>query len=146
MNKTYITHSEEETRKLGEEFAAGLKKGDVVLLDGPLGAGKTVFVKGVVSGLGFTSVSVKSPSFTLIHEYPGPQWPVYHVDLYRIDTCGEFFSLGYDEYFFEPDGITLVEWADKVRHFLTDYVYVTFSYEGQDSRRIRFEMRPERSS
>lgn len=111
------TASAAETRRLGRAAAKQLRAGDVVGLYGTLGAGKTVFAQGLCEGLGLTAEQVTSPTFTMLREYDGGAWPVYHFDAYRIETPGEFFELGYEEYFF-GNGICIVEWADRVEPLL----------------------------
>ena len=108
---TIISHSPAETFDFGRQFASSLKKGDILALAGDLGAGKTHLVKGLASGLGVES-EVTSPTFTLIHEYPGGRFPLYHVDLYRLDSAEEVLKIGLDEYL-ESSGVTVIEWADK---------------------------------
>lgn len=99
---------------LGAEIAAGLRAGDVLALSGQLGAGKTHFCKGIVSGLGGDPAQVTSPTFTLVHEYTrGCRLPVYHFDWYRLDSPAELLAVGWDDYLDEADGVLLVEWADK---------------------------------
>jgi tRNA threonylcarbamoyladenosine biosynthesis protein TsaE len=100
-----------ETFEFGRSIASGLKRGDVLALKGDLGAGKTHFVKGVARGLGI-EVEVTSPTFTLIHEYSGGGLPLYHIDLYRLDSAEEALRIGLDEYL-RSDGVTAIEWADK---------------------------------
>src|SRR5207253_10909583 len=92
--KTFQTHSAEETTELGRQLAAELKPGNIVLLRGDLGAGKTTRVKGIAEGLQAAKADeVTSPTFTLIHEYRGPVVTLYHIDLYRIDTPRELDTL-----------------------------------------------------
>jgi len=105
-----ISHSPEETSQIGRQIAVQLRAGDVLALAGDLGAGKTQFVKGVADGMGVES-EVTSPTFTLIHEYPG-RLPLYHVDLYRLESEEEVLRIGIDDYM-ESDGVTVIEWADK---------------------------------
>jgi tRNA threonylcarbamoyladenosine biosynthesis protein TsaE len=114
------TKSPEETKKLGRNLARQLEPGSVMALIGPLGSGKTVLIQGICSGLGVEKV-VTSPSFVIINEYPGRLhessiW-IYHFDLYRLENVEEFIKLGYEEYFYGR-GITLIEWAEKVKPFL----------------------------
>ena len=108
---TYISNSAAETESAGREFARDLAAGSVVALVGALGAGKTQFVKGVVTEIG-APVPVTSPTFTLVHEYTGGRVPVYHFDLFRLEDQQSAERLGLDEYFF-GDGISVIEWADK---------------------------------
>jgi tRNA threonylcarbamoyladenosine biosynthesis protein TsaE len=110
-----VTHSEEETIELGRRIAGELPRRAVVLLIGNLGAGKTTFAKGIVSGLGAAPVEeVSSPTFTLIHEYgrssDGPR--VYHIDLYRLDTPAQVATLGLEE-IFDRDAVVLMEWGER---------------------------------
>ena len=111
------TFSPEETKELGRALAKELRAGSVVALSGPLGSGKTVLIQGVCSGLGVTEF-VTSPSFVIINEYPG-KLAVYHFDLYRLENIEEFVRLGYEEYFY-GNGVTLIEWAEKVKSYLPE--------------------------
>jgi len=114
-----ISKSVEETMEIGAKFAKGLKKGDCVALIGDLGAGKTVFTKGVAKGLGVRNARyVNSPTFVIIKEYEG-RFPLYHFDLYRLDGHSGFDDMNYEEYFY-GDGVTVIEWADKIRELLPD--------------------------
>lgn len=115
--KKIQSHSPDETIGAGMWLASKLKCGDVVALIGELGSGKTVFIQGVCQGLG-VKVPVTSPTFTLIHEYEG-KWPVYHFDFYRINSVEEMTELGCEEYFY-GDGVSLIEWADKVLEVLPE--------------------------
>ena len=117
----YITRSAEETVALGRKLAPILKSARIVILRGDLGAGKTTLVKGVAEGLRAASQDdVTSPTFTLIHEYRGPEVNLFHVDLYRVDTPREFDTLGLDELFAEEGNLVLLEWGEKVPRFLKD--------------------------
>ncbi len=104
--------------RLGRLLAKEVQRGDVIGLVGPLGSGKTLFIKGFCEGLGIDPTGVLSPTFTLIHHYSG-RIPVYHFDAYRLKNGKEFEDLGYEELFF-GEGVSLVEWADKVRKFLPE--------------------------
>ncbi|HWB59598.1 MAG TPA: tRNA (adenosine(37)-N6)-threonylcarbamoyltransferase complex ATPase subunit type 1 TsaE [Chthoniobacteraceae bacterium] len=106
-----ITHSPAETFDFGRTLAATLRKGDVLALAGDLGAGKTQLVKGIAAGLGIAQ-EVTSPTFTLIHEHPGGKFPLFHIDLYRLDSPDEALKIGLDEYL-SGNGVTVIEWADK---------------------------------
>jgi tRNA threonylcarbamoyladenosine biosynthesis protein TsaE len=110
-----VSRSAEETEEIGARLGRTLGAGDVVGLCGELGAGKTCFARGVARGLGVVGRTA-SPTFTLVHEYRGPR-PVYHVDAYRVDSLADLRDLGLDEYF-DGEGVTLVEWADKMRPLL----------------------------
>lgn len=101
----------DETIAAGREFGTALESGDVVGLVGPLGAGKTHFVKGIAEAVE-SGDRVHSPTFALVHEYRGGRIPVFHFDFYRLDDPGEALQFGWEEYLDEP-GIAVVEWADK---------------------------------
>ena len=117
MKKT--SRSVEDTMEIGAKFAKGLKRGDCVALIGDLGAGKTVFTKGIAKGLGVKNACyVNSPTFVIIKEHEG-KFPLYHFDLYRLDTHSGFDDMNYEEYFY-GDGITVIEWADKIKELLPD--------------------------
>ena len=107
------TQSERETAAVGRELAASLAAGSVVLLFGDLGAGKTAFVRGLAEGLGIPADAVSSPTFTLVQEYRGGRLPLFHVDLYRLDDPREIEDLGLDD--IASDGVTAIEWAEKLR-------------------------------
>jgi len=110
----YITRSAEETIALGRELAAKLRDLRMVILHGDLGAGKTTLVKGTAEGLEAASQDdVTSPTFTLIHEYRGPDVTLYHVDLYRIETERELATLGLDELFACEGNLVVIEWGEK---------------------------------
>ena len=112
-----ISHSEKETEEIGYRFGSVLRKGDVVSLIGSLGAGKTVFAKGIARALDIKDAIV-SPTFTLVQEYEGRE-KLYHLDLYRLSGEDEFESMGGEEFLY-PDGITLVEWAEKIGEMMRD--------------------------
>ncbi|MDD3905878.1 MAG: tRNA (adenosine(37)-N6)-threonylcarbamoyltransferase complex ATPase subunit type 1 TsaE [Candidatus Omnitrophica bacterium] len=135
----YISNSPEDTIEIGRKLALKLKKGDVVALIGDLGSGKTVFTKGIAAGLGVKNPRyVNSPTFVIIKEYKG-KLPLYHFDLYRLDHSSVLDEEGYEEYFYS-DGVTVIEWADKIRPILPKkYVEVKLTALSEDKRKI--EMR-----
>jgi tRNA threonylcarbamoyladenosine biosynthesis protein TsaE len=109
-----ISHSPEETLQLGKSLGSSLILGDIILLNGDLGAGKTHLTQGICYGVGLDESSyIRSPTFTLINEYQG-KLPIYHIDLYRINSLEEIYSLGLEEILFNH-GITIIEWAEKLR-------------------------------
>lgn len=133
------TTSPEETLVLGKRLAAYLQPGDIVALYGDLGAGKTHLVKGICAALGVPAASVTSPTFTLVNEYAGVRFPIYHFDAYRIERVEEFFELGYEEYFF-GDGVCLLEWPERVEPLLPDETLrLRLTHEGATLRRISWE-------
>jgi tRNA threonylcarbamoyladenosine biosynthesis protein TsaE len=106
-----ISHSPAETFEHGRLLAATLRAGDVVALDGELGAGKTHFVKGIAAGLGCDG-DVTSPTFTLVHEYTGGRLPLFHFDFYRLESEDETLRIGLDDYL-GSGGAVVIEWAGK---------------------------------
>jgi tRNA threonylcarbamoyladenosine biosynthesis protein TsaE len=132
-----VTASEEETSAAGESLAADLKPGDVVFLYGPLGAGKTAFVRGLARGLGALPDEVSSPTFTLIQEYAGGRSTLYHVDLYRLEPQ-EIPDLGLEE-LVAGDGIVAIEWAERWLERPDGAYQVYIEDAGEDRRSIRME-------
>ncbi len=113
--ETFISHSEEETMKMATSFAKKLKSKDCIALCGELGAGKTIFVKGLYEGLGGEStVLVTSPTFTLMQIYPLSQGFLTHLDLYRLDQAKDLKALNLDDHLQGEEGITVIEWGDKI--------------------------------
>lgn len=134
-SRRFVTRSEEETRARGEELAARLRPGDVVLLFGDLGMGKTVFARGLAVGLGVDPGQVRSPSFTLVNRYSG-RTTVYHVDLYRIDTNADLDELGLEE-ILGGDCVAIVEWAERLGPYRpARAVEVRIADRGGDEREI----------
>ena len=139
----YVTHSEEETVALGRRLAPTLKSAHMVILRGDLGAGKTTLVKGIAEGLNAASQDdITSPTFTLIHEFRGPDVNLYHVDLYRIDTERELATLGLDELFAEAGNLVLLEWGEKFPRFVRERdVEIRLERTGEQERRILIDHR-----
>src|SRR5579862_8245961 len=120
MTKELTTHSADETIALGRELASALAPPRLVLLRGDLGAGKTTLVKGIAEGFHAASQQdVTSPTFTLVHEYRGPNVNVYHIDLYRVDTPRQLETLGLDD-LIANDSVLLIEWGEKFSRFVHD--------------------------
>ena len=132
------------TQALGRRLAGLLFPGSVIALIGPLGAGKTHFVRAVAEGLGIAdSRMVTSPTFVLIQEYPA-RLPIYHFDAYRLRTPAEFAELGVEEYF-AGDGVCLIEWADRVASLLPpNHLRIEIVITGETSRRFNLEANGER--
>jgi tRNA threonylcarbamoyladenosine biosynthesis protein TsaE len=131
-----VTHSEEETSAAGEDLGRRLSPGDVVLLYGDLGAGKTAFVRGLARGLGASPDAVSSPTFALVQEYSG-RVKLYHVDLYRLQPI-EVGDLGLDE-LIDSDAIVAVEWAERWADAPEPAWAVRIAHGGEDERRISVE-------
>ena len=136
-SQTTTTHSPEETVAFGRSLAAELSPPLVVLLRGDLGAGKTTLVKGIAEGFGAARAEdVTSPTFTLVHEYRGPQTTLYHIDLYRVDTQRDLETLGLDD-LLAPNAILLIEWGEKFPRLQRDQnVEITLERVGDSERKI----------
>ena len=138
MQKNITTHSEKETTVLGERLARCLKKGLLLCLFGELGSGKTTLTKGIAQGLGLNKKEIISPSFVLIREHKLKKINFYHLDLYRLNKMNELLNLGYEDYLY-PDGITVIEWADRIENFLPDeYLRIELKHHKQNQRKIGF--------
>ncbi|MDP3732842.1 MAG: tRNA (adenosine(37)-N6)-threonylcarbamoyltransferase complex ATPase subunit type 1 TsaE [Candidatus Omnitrophota bacterium] len=130
-----ISKSANDTINIGKVIARNLRKGDIICLFGELGSGKTVLTKGIASGLGIKRRIVSSPSFVLIRQYSTAKIPLYHFDLYRLKAIEDILTLGYEEYFY-GDGITLVEWAERLKCLLPkEYLRIKL-YIKSDSERL----------
>ncbi len=133
----YITHSAEETTELGMRLAGELPPPRLVVLTGELGTGKTTIIKGIAQGFkAAREEDVTSPTFTLVHEYRGPEVIVYHIDLYRVDTQRELMTLGLDD-LMDSDSVLLIEWGDKFERFRRERdVEIAIERTGENSRRV----------
>lgn len=109
---TFISHSPEETLSLGARWAMQLQPGDVIALQGDLGAGKTQLVKGIARGLAVTE-RVQSPTFGLLISYLSGRLPLHHLDLYRLQSQADVVGAGLEDYLFHPDGVAVVEWPER---------------------------------
>ena len=129
------SQSAQETAEFGRRLAGVLQPGDVIALTGELGTGKTCLTKGIALGLGITQ-EVTSPTFTLIHEYRGGRLLLYHVDLYRLNSAEEVLGIGIEDYL-RPEGVTVIEWAEKVEALLpANARRIRLEVTGESSRRI----------
>ncbi|MBL8181922.1 MAG: tRNA (adenosine(37)-N6)-threonylcarbamoyltransferase complex ATPase subunit type 1 TsaE [Blastocatellia bacterium] len=134
----------EDAFAFGERFAEMLAAGDVVLLIGGLGAGKTLFTKGVMSGLGYDVDEVTSPSFSLVNLYETDRFDVYHIDLWRLDRGGDIAeAVGLNEIVENENVVTLIEWADRLQdsNFSNRTFTITISGDGDDARTIAIEQK-----
>ncbi len=136
MNRfSFTARNEDDTRRLGAALADVMSEGTTVALIGTLGAGKTRLVQAIALGLGVAPGTVVSPTFVLCQEYYGRR-TLYHMDAYRVKDDDEFLQLGSEEYF-ESDGITLVEWADRVIDCLpSDRIEIHIEVAGETARRF----------
>ncbi len=136
----HTTASEAETADIGRALASRLSPGDVVLLYGDLGAGKTAFVRGLAEGLGIAADEVSSPTFTLVQEYRGGRLPLFHVDLYRLNDPREIDDLGLDE--LTADGVLAIEWAEKLPRPAPGAIVVRIAHGDADSRTVTLTTPP----
>jgi len=137
---TFISHGPAETESLGEGFGHAASHGLVIALSGELGAGKTQLVKGIARGLGVTA-RVHSPTFTLVNEYAGGRLRLFHLDLYRLETRGQILSAGLEE-FFQPDGVAVVEWAERIADCglrIADFNNVKIEIVSETERKIVYD-------
>ena len=136
--REFITQSPEETIALGRTLAGILAPPKIVVLRGDLGAGKTTLVKGIAEAFRAASEEdVTSPTFTLIHEYRGPEAVLYHIDLYRVDTPRQLETLGLDDLIAE-NSVLLIEWGEKFARFGRERdVEIALEKEGENERRVR---------
>jgi tRNA threonylcarbamoyladenosine biosynthesis protein TsaE len=128
---TFISNSPAETEAIGMQLAEDLDAGCVLALKGELGSGKTIFTKGLVTGLR-SSAAATSPTFTIVHEYQGGRLPIYHFDFFRLENRGSADRLGLDDYLFS-DGVCVIEWADRFPDLIPEH-----------ARWISFDMKLER--
>ncbi len=130
-----ISNSEEETKLCAQRLAGQLKQGDIVLLQGDLGAGKTTFVKGLAQALKFSSKKVNSPTFVLMNYYKA-KLPIYHFDLYRLEKAAELDTLDFDDYFY-GEGVSLIEWPERLgKNMPKQYYLVEFKHKSEHQRTI----------
>ena len=139
-----ISHSAEQTQRLGMQLGELAQVGDVFLLSGTLGSGKTCLTQGIAWGLGVKEYA-SSPSFVIVREHHG-RLPLYHMDLYRLDRAGEIADLGLDEYIY-GNGVCVVEWAEKGMAVLPlGNLFIEFTYMSETERSLSLEPRGERYS
>ena len=135
---TFISNSPAETEAIGRQLAERIDVGGVLALKGELGSGKTLFVKGLVAGLG-SSADVTSPTFTIAHEYRVGRLPVYHFDFFRLEDSQSLARLGLDDFFF-GDGLSVIEWADRFPEFIPEQARrILFEIKSDTQRTITFK-------
>ena len=124
-NYIFNSKSEDETKEFANQFASKLKKGDVIVLSGDLGSGKTKFTEGFLSFFGLEN-EISSPTFTIVNEYHQNDINIYHFDVYRLEDSSEFYAIGGDEYF--EKGICIIEWGELIEDALpNEYIKIDFS-------------------
>jgi tRNA threonylcarbamoyladenosine biosynthesis protein TsaE len=129
-----VSRSQDETEAIARALAAQLTGGEVLRLSGPLGAGKTAFVRGLAGGLGVAPEEVSSPTFTLVHEYPGGRLRLFHADLYRLSGAAAE-DLGLEELGVK-DGVLAIEWPDRLTHAIAGAIDIVIEIEDETTRRI----------
>ena len=133
----FLTHSPEETEKIGAELARTLSPGAVIAFRGDLGAGKTAFTRGLARGLGCTE-QVTSPTYTIVNEYLGGRLPLFHFDMYRLSSSEDLWDIGWEDYL-DRGGICAVEWSENVADAMEHPLTITMEKLGEDTRRITLE-------
>ncbi len=135
--ETFETHSTEETEAFAAQLAGTLPSGSVLALYGNLGAGKTVFARGFARGLGITD-PISSPTFTIVQEYPcGNEKMFYHLDLYRIDNSDAAYAFGIDEFLYDQNAMTLLEWPERIEDILPPHtIIIRIEHAGENTRKI----------
>ncbi|HCI63651.1 MAG TPA: tRNA (adenosine(37)-N6)-threonylcarbamoyltransferase complex ATPase subunit type 1 TsaE [Clostridiales bacterium] len=130
----FITHSTEETEKIGEALAKKLQPGTILAYRGDLGVGKTAFTRGLARGLGCKEL-VTSPTYTIVNEYLGGRLPLFHFDMYRLASSDDLWDIGWEDYL-ERGGVCAVEWSENVADAMEDALTVTIEKLGETTRRI----------
>ena len=126
----YISHNEDETKKLANQIASKLNIGDVIVLTGELGSGKTKFTEGFLSYFNLDK-EISSPTFTIVNEYKNNDISIFHFDVYRLEDVDEFYAIGGDEYF--SSGISIIEWGELIKDALpNEYIEIVFHKDEND--------------
>ena len=133
----YITHSPEETEKIGAALAQKLNAGTVIAYRGDLGAGKTAFTRGLARGLGYKE-SVTSPTYTIVNEYLGGRLPLFHFDMYRLGSADDLWDIGWEDYL-DRGGVCAVEWSENVQEAMEGAISVSSAKLDENTRRITIE-------
>ena len=133
----YTTNSPAETEAVGAALGKILTPGTIVAYRGDLGAGKTAFTRGLARGLGYTE-AVTSPTYTIVNEYLGGRLPLFHFDMYRLQSSDDLWGIGWDDYL-DRCGICAVEWSENVDDAMENAIIVTIEKTGDESRRITIE-------
>ncbi len=134
---TFISNSEQDTINFAKDFAKNLKKGDIVVLTGELGCGKTKFTQGVLSYFGLEN-EISSPTFTIVNEHHKENISIFHFDVYRLEDIDEFYAMGGEEYF--EKGICIIEWGEQIEEILPKgYTKITFRKLDDNKRELKIE-------
>ena len=137
--QTYISNSAAETEEIAAKLAASLQPGTVLAYTGTLGMGKTCFTRGLAQGLGIDSNEVSSPTFALVHEYRGGRLPLFHFDMYRVESFDSLYSTGFFDYL-DMGGILAIEWSENIAGALPENcIFVTIERLGENQRKITIE-------
>ena len=139
MNGKFVSHTPEETFTLGEKIGENLRGGEIILLSGGLGAGKTLLTKGILFALDFDVDEVTSPSFTLVNLYKTEKFDVFHLDLWRIDEdCDAAFAVGLDEILADETAVVIIEWAERLENYRLPekVVKIEITGDGEDVRQV----------
>lgn len=140
----YISHNENETKEIARKLASKLQRGDIIVLSGDLGSGKTKFTEGFLSFWGLDN-EISSPTFTIVNEHSKNDTNIYHLDVYRLENLGEFYSIGGTEYF--TNGICVIEWGELLEDILpNNYIKIKFTKdeENDEIRYLNFKAYGER--
>ena len=137
LRMEFLTHSPEETELLGETLAKKLMGGEILAYRGDLGAGKTAFTRGLARGLGISD-RVTSPTYTIVNEYEGGRLPLFHFDMYRLDSADDLFDIGWEDYLLRG-GVCAVEWSENVPEAMEDAITVEIRKISENDRQILIE-------
>lgn len=136
---TFKSNNEIETKNFAKKLASKLKIGDIIVLSGELGSGKTKFTEGILEYFNLQD-EISSPTFTIVNEYSTPKFPIFHFDVYRLEDEDEFLEIGGEEYF--DKGVCIIEWGEMVENLLPkDYIKISFSKDDEDEnvRKLKIE-------
>ena len=142
----YVTNNEEETKEFAKKIASKLKIGDVIVLSGELGSGKTKFTEGILTYFGLEQ-EISSPTFTIVNEYTSKNINIYHFDVYRLADIDEFYARGGEEYF--SKGICIIEWGEMIEEILPkDYIKIKFEKDANNTNKriLKIETKEDRKN
>lgn len=137
MKRTIVSTSDDETLALGRELGSSLSGGEIILFQGGLGAGKTLFTKGILEGLDFDPDEVTSPSFTLVNLYPTEKFDVFHIDLWRIEDGNAAHAVGLPEILSDEQAVVIIEWSERIPEMNPNRKIIDVEIEGNgDASRV----------